>query len=182
MSSPQTMSTSSASSPVETRSVSAEYSHHQRLVSTGPELVLPKNRLKWYQISRTDVQIPESLVEESRSFIYTEVESGRLDIATEQGFAMLHLGDEPSSRNTFVMLFVCTWRHGNELWRSLYTKSLHDGGEFQRFVEDGHMGAFCVWELGPVWHERQAWSRFLYSARDGKALKDYLSDQFTGPV
>jgi len=31
--------------------------------------------------------------------------------------------------------------------------------------------AFCVWELVPVWHEQQAWKRFLESARDEAAAR-----------
>jgi hypothetical protein len=176
------MASTDALNHVQTRSVSPDYAHHERFVVAGPELLLPRNRLKWYQISRPEIEIPEVLVEESRQLIRSEVEEGRLDIATDQGFAMLHLGDEPPSRNTFAMLFVCSWRHGNELWRTLYTKSLTDNGEYRRFDGDGHFGVFCVWELGPVWHERQAWTRFLYSERDEPALEAYLADLYQGPV
>jgi hypothetical protein len=159
-----------------------DYAHHQRLAKPGPDFVLPNVHLKWYDIYRPDVGISAELIDASRSFLQQEVESERLNIATEYGFAMLHLGDEPGSRNTFAMLFVCTWRNGNELWRTLYTKSLRTNEDFERFVEDGHIGAFCVWELGPVWHERQAWTRFLYSARDDGARDVYLGDNFEGLV
>jgi hypothetical protein len=39
-----------------------------------------------------------------------------------------------------------------------------------------------VWELGPVWHERNAWVRFLSSARDDAAKQAYLDDRFAGEV
>jgi hypothetical protein len=39
-----------------------------------------------------------------------------------------------------------------------------------------------VWELGAVWHEQQAWSRFLRSERDADARETYLEDAFAGEV
>jgi len=167
---------------VVSKSFSTDYVHHTRYVQPGPDFILPDIRLKWYEIHRPEVELPVGLSDESRQFIKEEVEAGRLPLANESGFVMLHLGDEPSSRNTFAMLFVCTWRYGNELWRTLYTKSLISSQEYSRPDESVQMGAFCVWELGAVWHERQSWSQFLYSDRDRAALDHYLNDKFEGPV
>jgi hypothetical protein len=167
---------------IESNSFTPDYEHHQRRVAPGPDLILSDSRLKWYQIHRPDVEIPNDLVEESRRFIREEIEGGRLQIANEFGFVMLHLGDEPASRNTFAMLFVCTWRNNNELWRTLYTRTLRSNQGFERYVDDGHVGGFCVWELVPVWHERQAWSRLLYSSRDEAARDVYLDDLIEGLV
>ena len=41
---------------------------------------------------------------------------------------------------------------------------------------------FCVWVLGAVWHEQQAWTRYLYSERDDAAKYAYVQDQMTGLV
>ena len=48
--------------------------------------------------------------------------------------------------------------------------------------EHRHKGAYCVWELGPVWHEKEAWVRFLNSQRDDAAERVYLEDRFAGTV
>jgi len=45
-----------------------------------------------------------------------------------------------------------------------------------------HRPTFCVWELGAVWHEQQAWSRYLRSERDDAAKQTYLRDSYEGPV
>src|SRR6266566_1231239 len=37
---------------------------------------------------------------------------------------------------------------------------------------------FSVWVLGAVWHEQQAWTRYLYSQRDDPAKYAYAQDQF----
>ena len=46
----------------------------------------------------------------------------------------------------------------------------------------GHHPTFCVWELGAVWHEQQAWSRFLRSGRGAEDVDVYLADSYAGPV
>src|SRR5260370_37373222 len=36
---------------------------------------------------------------------------------------------------------------------------------------------FSVWVLGALWHEQQAWTRYLYSQRDDPAKYAYAQDQ-----
>ena len=45
---------------------------------------------------------------------------------------------------------------------------------------DGHQPKFCVWELRAVCHEEGAWGRYLRSARDAVAKREYLGDTYTG--
>lgn len=45
-----------------------------------------------------------------------------------------------------------------------------------------HLPTFCVWELGPVWHETLVWERFLASARDPAAAQVWFDDCFAGAV
>ena len=64
----------------------------------------------------------------------------------------------------FYFLLVCSWRHENEIWKSTFAR---DGGDpdFKEFTfATPHRGTYCVWELGAVWHEQQAWKRYLRSA------------------
>src|SRR4030095_11816700 len=47
-------------------------------------------------------------------------------------------------------------------WEFVYYKQDAATPGFSLFPREGqHKGAYCVWELGPVWHEQQAWVRFL---------------------
>ena len=48
--------------------------------------------------------------------------------------------------------------------------------------DSSHRGTFCVWELGVVWHEQQAWKRFLISKRSPDDIIHYLNDRYEGPV
>ena len=52
--------------------------------------------------------------------------------------------------------------------RTATTRSPSVRGSF----ESTHRPTFCVWELGAVWHEQQAWSRYLRSSRDESAEGD----------
>ena len=153
------------------------YTYYEKLVTPGEGLSLPQAYLKWYDIRRPDVAITEEQAAESRAFIEAEVAAGGLKIAGELGFVLLH------HVGSALLLMVMTWRNTNEVWESVYVKDLTRAGGYapQRF-ETSHRGTFCVWELGPVWHERHAWVRFLSSGRDEEAKRAYARDHFSGLV
>jgi hypothetical protein len=161
--------------------VPQSYRHHRRVVTSRDGIRLGEAQLKWYDIRRPDVAIADALVEETRAFLVAETESKRLDLGRELGFVMLHIGDSPHGPNAVALLIVCTWRSANEVWESAYFRPVA-GGAYQRVAATDHRATFCVWELAAVWHERQAWTRYLESARDEAAGKTYLADRFSGTV
>ena len=62
-------------------------------------------------------------------------------------------------------------------------KDLTQAGGYEPLMhESSHRETICVWELGPIWHERNAWVRFLSSKRDEEAKLAYLNDRFSGMV
>ncbi len=161
--------------------VPASYRHHQRRVTPGPPLRLERTTLKWSEIRRPDALIPAGLEDATRSFVRDEVAAGRLDVSGQPGFVMLHLADAQGRPNSVALLLVSTWSQANEVWESVYWKPV-DGGAYQRVKRGDHAATYCVWELAVVWHERNAWNRFLGSARDEAALEAYLGDGFAGLV
>lgn len=161
--------------------VPAAYKHHQRLITPGATLRLGRTDLKWYEIRRPDAPMPEGLEEQTRAFLRSEVEAKRLDIEGQPGFVMLHLADSNGRPNSVALLLISTWNQANEVWESVYWKPVA-AGSYQRVVRPDHAATYCVWELGAVWHERQAWTRYLESARDQQALQTYLADRFSGIV
>lgn len=151
------------------------YAYYEKMVTPGQDLSLPRAYLKWYNICRPEVVISEEQLAESRAFVAAEVE--RLKITDELGFVLLH------HCGAVLLLMINTWRNTNEIWESAYAKALTQAGEYAPIAaENTHRGTFCVWELGPVWHERQAWVRFLSSARDEQAKLAYITDRFAGRV
>jgi hypothetical protein len=159
--------------------VPASYRHHQRLITPGATLSLGRTDLKWYELRRPDARIPEGLELTTRAFLQAEVEAGRLAIEGQPGFVMLHLADSKAGANSVALLLVSTWNKSNELWETVYWKPT-DGGAYQRVPRPEHAATYCVWELAVVWHERQAWTRFLESSRDRAALDVYLDDHVSG--
>lgn len=151
----------------------ASYAHHKRLVTPGADLMLPNAYLKWYDIQRINGSITPEMQQESRDFLVSQAES--LDFKNELGFVMLH------HCSTVVYLFVDVWRNHNELWKTIYYKYLVDGAVYQPYVFDSVLEpGFCVWELTAVWHEREAWNRYLSSRRDDAAKYAYLNDRYSG--
>jgi hypothetical protein len=122
--------------------------------------------------------VPIAVREMARAHLVDEAAAGRAELDGDLGFVVLHrCGGE------FYFLMVCTWRGSNELWETVYAKPDDAADRFGVWPRQGrHVPTFCVWELGAVWHEQQAWVRFLSSARDDAAVAAYLTDQFTGLV
>ena len=103
---------------------------------------------------------------------------GELRLGGSLGFVILHRCGEG-----FYFLLVCTWQNENELWETVWAKDGDDDPEFHPWpLEGSHRPTFCVWELGAVAHEREAWSRFLRSPRDRDARLDYLPGRARGAV
>lgn len=150
------------------------YTYSQKLVTPGDVLRLPRAYLKWYDIYPPESEIAPEHVRESRDFVAAEVE--RLKLDDELGFVLLH------ACGPALLLLLITWRNTNELWESAYAKDLtQPGGLFTpTMYETSHRGTYCVWELGPIWHERNAWMCFLSSRRDETAKQAYIADRFSG--
>lgn len=161
-------------------SVAAAYRHHQRVFEPGEPLRLGSGWLKWYVLRRPDAPLPPALVEETQAFLRAEFDAKRLDVAGQAGFVMLHLADAAGKPNSVALLLVSTWRFANELWESVYVRHLDGASDYERVPKGEHAATYCVWELTAVWHERNAWSRFLESARDADAERAYLADRFEG--
>jgi hypothetical protein len=151
------------------------YAYYEKCVESAEDQSLPTAYLKWYTIRPPEVEVTPEQLAESRAFVAAEVE--RLGIPGELGFVLLHRA------GPMLLLLLSTWRNTNEVWESVYVKeAAAPGGYAPLDFDSGHRGTFCVWELGAVWHERQAWVRFLRSARDEDAKLAYIADRFSGLV
>ncbi len=156
--------------------VSPDYQHVEKFVSVGDDLALPTAYLKWYDIRRREQTLPPTVNAESRAFLRAEFAVRRLRIDGRLGFVESHLC------GTTLLLLVFTWNNENELWETTYSKDLSVPSTFAPFeLRDGqHRATNCVWELAPIWHERQAWTRYLLSPRDDEAKRAYLADRYSG--
>lgn len=151
--------------------IDPNYRHAPKQVTPGQPLALPEALLKWYGLHAGDRPVPDAVARLARAHLTkTPLE------AKGPGFVILHRCGED-----FYFLIVCTWRNSNELWETVFYKDGEAMAAFAPFPRDGaHKPALCVWELVPVWHEKQAWVRFLVSPRDEAATEQWLLDRFAG--
>ena len=158
-----------ASVPVD-RIVDPEYRHVDKTAEpVAPAAGLPG--LKWYEIRAPEGLVSEAARNQARALITPGAEYSSDDL----GFVLLHLCGE-----SFYFLLVGRWRGNNELWETVYTKS--GDADFELLQGGATRPTFCVWELGVVFHEQQAWMRYLRGARDEPSRAGYLADYFSGPV
>lgn len=157
--------------------VDAGYRHYPKQVTPGPGLALPDAYLKWYEVHPADAPVPAAMRAQAQEFLRAEAAGRRLEIDGELGFVVLHRCGE-----SYYFLLVCTWRRNNELWETPYGRDAATAEPFAVIPQGRHLEVVCVWELGAVLHEQQAWIRYLYSARDEAATRAYLEDQYSGSV
>ena len=158
-------------------SVQVDYVHSDKLVTPKAGIMLGPRRLKWYDIGRADLPVPPSVHQMARTFLERRVAVGELSQLGDLGFIILHRCGED-----FYFLIASSWRGNNELWETVYARDASDA-DFRDFPLPGpHRGTYCVWEMGAVFHEQQAWRHYLLSKRDEKHVTEWLADQYDGPV
>ncbi len=151
--------------------VAPDYRHVYKRIQSGPCLELGETTLKWYDLASAEAPVPTEIRELARRDLQRAAEDDALGLSEELGFVILHRCGE-----SFYFLLVCTWRNDNELWETVWAKDGDDEPAFRPWqIEGTHRPTFCVWELGPVWHEQGAWSRYLRSGRDAAARQAYLA-------
>jgi hypothetical protein len=155
-----------------TGGVAADYVHRDKFATPRAGITVGDSRLKWSNIAPLEAPVPAGIEALARNFLRDA------DISGDLGFIILHRCGE-----SFYFLLVSTWRNENELWETVYAKASAAEASFRLFTFDSsHRGTFCVWELGVVWHEQQAWKRLLLSKRGPEDVARYLKDQHEGPV
>jgi hypothetical protein len=158
--------------------VPTDYEHVTKRIAPGPPIALEGTMLKWYDIAPATAPIPGELDELARASMRDAVAAGRLDLSGDLGFVILHRCGQ-----SFYFLLISTWRNENELWETVWAKNGEDDPVFHPWpLAETHHPTFCVWELGAVCHEQQAWSRYLRSGRDLAAREAYLASSFAGDV
>lgn len=153
-----------------------DYRHEDRVSTPGDLLVLSNAIVKWTGVHRIDRPIAPKETEAARDYVRGLDRAGALHVDQGLGFAVHHV-----STNHAFLLIGC-WRDKNELWLAHHLRAVDDPiGGFQPFPYDAtSVPAACVWELSPIWHERDAWTRYLFSARDATAKRAYLDDVLSG--
>lgn len=158
--------------------VRPDYTHITKLIRPAPSLALGDSVLKWYDIAPAEAPVPRGIRELARGGLREASKAGALALSGDIGFVILHRCGQ-----SFYFLLVATWRNDNELWETVWAKDGDGDLAFRPWLSEGtHRATFCVWELGAVWHEQQAWTRYLGSQRDEAATQAYLRSSYEGAV
>ena len=158
-------------------SVAPGYVHGDKFIEPKQRFDLGCRRLKWYDISTPEKPVPDVIHLMSRAFLERRMGEGGLDQLSDLGFVILHRCGEH-----FYFLIVCSWLGCNEIWETVFAKDL-EHNDFYDWPRSGpHLPTYCVWEMGAVTHESQAWIRFLRTKRDEAAVQTWLADQYKGPI
>jgi hypothetical protein len=151
--------------------VTQGYQHAPKRATPGESIETSGAILKWYGLHSEDRPVPNEIDLLARSYLArTALEAQGL------GFVILH-----RCGNDFYFLIVSTWRGNNELWETVFYKESEAMADFALWRREGmHKPTYCVWELAPVWHEKESWERFLMSARDEAAAEVWQRDLYSG--
>lgn len=158
----------------------AKYTHYDKFVEPDKNIEIAGSTLKWYNLAKTDEPVSAEIHDLARSFLENEANEGNIEHFGELGFVILH-----RCGRDFYFLLVNSWRNGNEVWESVYAKDGEVQADFELFqaaTATLHHPTYCVWELAAVWHEQQAFRRFLLSDQNEEARSNYLEDRYRGPA
>ncbi len=151
--------------------VKESYRHTPKWVTPADPIETGDAILKWYALAPQDEPVPEEIDRLARVHLAQHPLEAR-----GLGFVILH-----RCGNDFYFLIVNTWRGNNEIWETVFYKDGVAMADFAVWPRDGmHKPTFCVWELAPVWHEKEAWERFLSSARDETAAQAWQRNLYAG--
>ncbi len=165
-------------SALEQDATTPEYRHRRKVATPQPSIMLGDAILKWYDIAPAEAPVPIALRALARRCLRDSAKAGTLGVEDGLGFVILHRCEDD-----FYFLLVSSWRNDNELWETVWAKCGDADVFFHPWPSGGtHRPTFCVWELGAVGHERDAWSEYLCSARDESARRTYLRSCYAGAV
>ena len=146
--------------------VKPEYRNPERFSGPRGHIRTPKLVLKKYDMYVGEPSDSEKLDNMER-FVIKEIEDGRIDPRIGLGFTIF-------SRD---MINVVRWDNKFPIVavNNLYEFSDRDKDYLRPTKLDvGNFGAYCVWELGIVDHERKAWIKYLNSNRTEHDKVDYV--------
>jgi hypothetical protein len=145
--------------------------HTPKWVTPGDLVETNGAILKWYALAQKEEPVPEEIDRLARAYLAQNPLEAR-----GLGFVILH-----RCGSDFYFLIVSTLRGNNEVWETVFHKNGDAMADFALWPRDGmHKPTFCVWELAPVWHEKEAWERFLKSTRNETDVEGWIRDLCSG--
>jgi hypothetical protein len=144
----------------------------EKVAEPQPSLMLGGAILKWYDVAPPDEPVPLAVRALARRSLRDATKDGTLGIEDGLGFIVLQRCEDDA-----YVLHVSTWLDESERRETVWAKCGED--VFFRPAPGGeHDGS----QPRALAHEREAWTRYLRSARDDAARREYLRDCYSGLV
>jgi hypothetical protein len=153
--------------------IPTSYHLQDQLLTARDPLILPGAFLKWYELRRSDELIPECLINEAQALVTEEIANYRIAVDHGVGFVVLQYGKPKTS------LIVGSWHEDQEFRETHYTRDLLAGTPFTRTEVTADAE---VWNLAPLWQERQSWTRYLFSSSQNETGSSYLREFLSSAV
>jgi hypothetical protein len=147
------------------------FEHEQREIQPVGLIVEPQLVMKLYQMFAAGKPLDPGYMSECKGFIKEQVRSGNVEPYIGLGFAKL--GKE--------IINVARWDDELPIELKNQVFRVRDGNlSTAEEVDIREVGAFCLWELGFVNHEKEAWKRYLVSQQTEADKTRYLEDFMEG--
>ena len=150
--------------------VSKKYEHKQMEAVCSSVIAEPYLSLKFYEMYLSGKPFDKNLIKQSTDFLHNEIKKGRIETYIGTGFAIL----------SEDMLNVAIWDNEHPIVLKNQIYGYKKDFERAELLDMGDVGSFCIWELGIVNHERNAWKKFLESDKTEEEKLKYLFRVYDG--
>jgi hypothetical protein len=144
------------------------YRHHVRRMRSGAPLATEGILFRWNEVFLDGDEVSAGLDHQARLQVEAIVAARDIPLGEGLGAVVLHHSAETD------YLLVGVWYQTQEFWQILLLRDARNDGDFRRVQPGVDSSTMCVWEMAPVWHERELWTTYLYSARDRDARQRWL--------
>lgn len=156
--------------------VPAEYVHRDRRVEPSDPLIVQTGLFKWYNVFDAADPVRSDLEDSSRSEATAFLDSGMAEAEYGMGVVVFH----HSTAHDFLL--IGSWRGHQEYWQSSLIRAANSNGSWLANEQGAISPVACVWEMAPIWHERNAWVAYLISARTVQDRQFWLDDTLTATM
>ncbi|MFH1503129.1 MAG: hypothetical protein ABIE36_00530 [Candidatus Diapherotrites archaeon] len=148
-----------------------DYKHQPRTVRPQGLITTPSLVLKLYSMAK-DMHPQNRTIRDTRRLLERDITEGKINPLTGLGFAIL----------SEDMLNVARWDAEYPIVVKNQIYGFEESINSAQLLDTREVGSFCVWELGIVGHEKEAWKRFLDSQRGEAEKYHYLNDVIEGSL
>jgi len=151
--------------------VPKDYKNEQHEVQSIGLITEPNLVLKLYHMFVSDKPLDPNYLEQNMEYIEKQIRDDVIKSHIGMGFAKVCKD----------AIGVATWDENNPIViqsQLFYVKNQDISTAEEMNI--GEEGPYCVWELGIVAHEKEAWKRYLDSQHTEKDKEKYLNDTIEG--